>query len=57
LLDEARKQRDGGQVIAKPDTAEIGKRCDGIVDDVESVLAAAWIQGRHGLTVAAWGDE
>ena len=40
------------QIIAKPDTATVGKRSDSIVNETERVLAAARLRGGHSVTVA-----
>jgi hypothetical protein len=51
LLDEAGDQRDDGQIVSEPDAAAIGEGSDGVVDEVECVLAGAWIRGGHRLTL------
>jgi hypothetical protein len=47
LFDEACDQRDSAHVVAEPDTAPVGERCDGIVDEVEGILAGARTWRRH----------
>lgn len=43
LLDEAGDQGDVTQIVSEPDAAAIGESGDGVVDEVEGVLAGAWI--------------
>jgi len=47
LVDEAGDQGDGGEVIAEPGAAALSERGQGVVDEIEGVVAAvrSWAGG------------
>jgi hypothetical protein len=51
LHDEAGDRRDGRQVVAEPDTAAVGEREEGVVDEVVGVLAGARVRSSRRFTV------